>query len=437
MENHTVNQLLPEFNIWEHFITNSFTKGLDVDAQHSSHPIEVPVNHVSEIDEIFDAVSYWKGASVIRMLYNYLGDEVFRTGMHSYLSKWAYKNTVTEDLWDSLEEASKMPVRSIMSTWIQQKGYPVIQVTCKQHGSNRVLTVTQEKFSSDGVIDEQDRKIKWLVPISIISQGNSKPVKVLLENQSQEVVLEGVQPNEWIKLNPGMTSFYRVNYPPEMLELLQQSIIDRTLSSIDRLNIQNDLYAMVRSGKMGSDRVLKLIQAYEEEDQYPVWDSIIECLGEFNTVLEYTDFQESFHLYARKLLAKIYSKLGSKPVGGEPHQVGLLRSRVFGLLVSCKDPQVLQEAKAQFESHISKKTQIPADLRQPIYRAVIGDCDAKTFELFFQLYCESDMQEEQDRIARSMGATPDPARIQRLIDFAMSVSSRCFLEDSFYFSNCC
>ena len=39
---------------------------------------QVDINHVDEIDEIFDAISYRKGASVIRMLQSYLGAEVFQ-----------------------------------------------------------------------------------------------------------------------------------------------------------------------------------------------------------------------------------------------------------------------------------------------------------------------------------------------------------------------
>ena len=420
-----VDRLLPEYHIWQQFITLAFTTALSLDALHSSHPIEVPVNHPSEIEEIFDQISYQKGASVIWMLYNYLGDGVFQKGMHAYLSKWAYKNAVTEDLWNSLEEASKRPVRSIMSTWTRQKGYPLIQVTSRQDGSSRVLTLTQEKFSLDGVLSEEDRQTQWLVPLSIISQNQSKPVKVLLESRTQEVRLQGVKPNEWVKLNPGMTTFCRVSYPPEMLELLQQSIVDKSLNSIDRLNIQNDLFALVKSSKISSDSVLKLMmEAYQLEDQYSVWDSIIDCLGKFNSILAYTDFHETFQLYARKLLAKIYSKLGSKPVPGEDHQNALLRSRVLGVLVGCKDPQVLREAKGQFESHLAKLGQIPADLRMPIYRAVASDCDEKTFEAFFQLYRETDLHEEKNRIVQALGSSKDLARIQRLIDFAMSVGYR-------------
>jgi puromycin-sensitive aminopeptidase len=39
---------------------------------------QVDINHVDEIDEIFDAISYRKGASVIRMLQNYLGADIFQ-----------------------------------------------------------------------------------------------------------------------------------------------------------------------------------------------------------------------------------------------------------------------------------------------------------------------------------------------------------------------
>lgn len=58
-----------------------------MDCLKNSHPIEVPVGHPSEIDEIFDDISYNKGASVIRMLHRYIGDDDFRKGMNIYLTR--------------------------------------------------------------------------------------------------------------------------------------------------------------------------------------------------------------------------------------------------------------------------------------------------------------------------------------------------------------
>lgn len=90
-----VDHCCPEYDIWTQFVTNDFTRALELDALGNSHPIEVPVGHPSEIDEIFDAISYSKGASVIRMLHEYLGDKDFRAGLHSYLTTFQYKNGST------------------------------------------------------------------------------------------------------------------------------------------------------------------------------------------------------------------------------------------------------------------------------------------------------------------------------------------------------
>ena len=379
-------------------------------------------------NEVYDEISYWKGASVIRMLYHYLGDKAFKKGIHSYLRKWAQENVITEDLWGSLEKASEKPVRSFMSTWIQQKGYPLIHVTSRQYGSNRVLTLKQEKFSIHGdPLSEKDLQTEWPVPIRIISQGNKKPVKVLLENRSQEVVLKRVGPNEWVKLNPDLTSFFCVNYPPDMLRLFQPGIVDKSLSSIDRLNILNDLFALVQCGKCSSDRLLELIEAYKLEDRYSVWKSIIDCLNKFNSIIEYTDFQELFHLYVRKLLAGIYSKLRRTVIGVNDHekeQNEHLKTLVCSLLVSCNDPQVMQEAKARFESYFRKINKTPEHKRDPIYLAVASDCDEHTFESFFWLYRES--LSGKERILQSLGTSRHPVQIHKLIQFAMSVSAFLF-----------
>lgn len=73
-----VNHLFPQYDIWTQFVTDMYIRALELDCLKSSHPIEVPVGHPSEIDEIFDDISYDKGASVIRMLHHYIGDDDFR-----------------------------------------------------------------------------------------------------------------------------------------------------------------------------------------------------------------------------------------------------------------------------------------------------------------------------------------------------------------------
>ncbi|KAM0866613.1 hypothetical protein ACQ4PT_042522 [Festuca glaucescens] len=120
-----VESIFPEWNNWTQFLDET-TSGLRLDALAESHPIEVEVNHASEIGAIFDSISYDKGASVIRMLQSYLGAERFQKALASYIKKYAYSNAKTEDLWAVLEEETGEPVKDLMTTWTKQQGYPVI-----------------------------------------------------------------------------------------------------------------------------------------------------------------------------------------------------------------------------------------------------------------------------------------------------------------------
>jgi len=115
----------------------------------------------------------------------------------------------------------------------------------------------------------------------------------------------------------------------------------------------------------------------------------------------------------------LYVKLGDQLLD-EDHQTTLLRGKVYSLMVTVKDPQVLEKAKAQFEAHISEIIPITPDQRQAVYSAIAAGNDNKAYDRLFQLYRETDLNEENNRIALSLGASKDKAQIQKLIQFAMS-----------------
>ena len=121
---------------------------MNLDELDSSHPIEVAVGHPSEVDEIFDQISYSKGCAVIRMLHNWIGDAAFRQGMEKYLNKFAYKNALTEDLWAELGAASGKPVNDVMSGWTSRMGFPMVTVTVVDWSNNQLkVKLSQQKFS--------------------------------------------------------------------------------------------------------------------------------------------------------------------------------------------------------------------------------------------------------------------------------------------------
>uniref|UniRef100_A0A672G4F4 Puromycin-sensitive aminopeptidase n=1 Tax=Salarias fasciatus TaxID=181472 RepID=A0A672G4F4_SALFA len=264
-----VDHCFPEYDIWTQFVSADYTRALDLDALDSSHPIEVNVGHPSEVDEIFDAISYSKGASVIRMLHNYIGDEDFRKGMNAYLLKFQNKNASTEDLWDCLEQASGKPIAAVMSSWTKQMGFPIIVVDQEQvRGDDRVLKISQKKFCASGPHDGEDCP-SWMVPISICTSEDPKcsKLKVLLDRPETSVTLSSVGPDQWVKINPGTVGFYRIQYSSSMLESLLPGVRDLSLQPVDRLGLQNDLFSLLhkqadmQEEKNRIERVLGAISA--------------------------------------------------------------------------------------------------------------------------------------------------------------------------------
>src|SRR2546423_14818148 len=124
----TVNALHPEWKMWTQFFGLDTISGLTLDGLRSSHPIEVTVKDPAEIREIFDDISYSKGASILRMLEQFLGEASFRRGLRNYLKEHSYGNARTEDLWRALEAVSEQPVRALMGTWTRQTGFPLLDV---------------------------------------------------------------------------------------------------------------------------------------------------------------------------------------------------------------------------------------------------------------------------------------------------------------------
>jgi puromycin-sensitive aminopeptidase len=417
-----VNHLFPEYDIWTQFLTDMYTPALDADCLDNSHPIEVEVNHPSEIDEIFDEISYNKGASVIRMLHNYLGDDDFRKGMTIYLTKYQYRNTVTENLWECLEEASGKVVGNIMSTWIKQMGFPKVKVLKNvQEEGGRRLVLEQTKFTADGSLDE---KPFWMIPISISTPKSSNAFTTVLDKKEVEIFIDNISANDWLKINPGTIGFFRTQYPSEMLEKFIPVINNLSLPALDRLGLHDDLFALVQNGSNSTVESLKLIDAYRNEDNYTVWSSIAGSLSKLKNILSHTDLSDKFNQYGKRLFSPLADKLGWEAKENETHLETLLRSLVLNKLVSFNCEKTCEEAKRRFYLHKEGKQLIPADLRMTCYRGVLQQADEKIYNEMLDLYRSTDLHEEKDRISRALGSITNIALLQKVIQFAMSEEVR-------------
>ncbi|XP_067928547.1 puromycin-sensitive aminopeptidase-like [Watersipora subatra] len=415
-----VDHCFPEFDIWTQFVNQDLSQALDLDALNNSHPIEVPVGHPAEVDEIFDAISYNKGASVIRMLHSWIGDEAFRKGLNQYLSKFAYKNAFTEDLWDSLAEASGKPVREVLSTWTSQMGFPVLQVSETLEDGHRALTITQSKFCADGKSSESD--FQWMVPIDITCATNPlKPFySTVLSSKSSTISLDGVKAGDWVKLNPGTIGVYRVHYSSTMLDSLIPAVSNMSLPARDRLGLQNDLFALAKAGLSSSVDVLKVAEAYKSENNYTVWSDLASNLSTISLIMQYTDCSPLMDSYNIKLFSDVAARVGWEKKQGESPLDAMLRALVLSMLGHSGHTDTVQEAMSRFEQHISGEKSLDADLRSAVYGTVVKKGDKSHFDNLMKVYETSELSEEKVRVLRVLGYVKDEQQINNVLQFAIS-----------------
>lgn len=417
MEYLAVDKLFPEWKIWTQFVFTEQAKALSLDGLENTHSIEIPVHHPGEISEIFDAVSYSKGASVIRMIEAYVGENNFKKGLQKYLKRHKYANAETEDLWRALEEVSKKPVGKIMKNWTETPGYPLIDFESK--GSKAILS--QKRFYGAG--EGEGKKVQnWLVPFSVLTD-KGKSTSVLIDRK--KITVEIPHGANWMKGNADDTSFVRVKYAMHDLEKLEEAIRndDRGLSEEGRFALVRDAFALVEAGMMNADEALKLSGSYKKEKSYIVWAELVLHLMELNNLLHGEKCHEEFEAFGKDLLADIVSRVGWKKRKGESHEETLLRSTVTFAIGSLGDSKTIKAAKDLF-SQLNNNKKIDSDLKSLVFSLVAENGNKKEFDIFEKIYMIAPSEEEKDRALRAMTSFKDEKLLRKTLQIAFSPDVR-------------
>lgn len=410
-----VDHIFPKWHIWTQFVALDHTQALELDSLKHTHPIEVPVHHPAEINEIFDAVSYSKGASIIRMLSEYLGENDFRKGLSHYLKKHAYGNAKTEDLWAALGAVSKKPVARMMKNWTGKAGYPLITVEEK----NKKLLLSQTRFflSPKSKKESNDTTV-WEVPLAL--EASSGQVKETLLMTKKTHVLPNVQKTAWFKINTQEVGFFRVAYPKTNLKNLEVPIAQKTLSAEDRFGIIRDVFALSQAGTLSTIDALSLALSYKEEDEYIVWAEILGQLGSVSNLVFGEPYYKELESYSRALLSDVAKKVGWTKKPHESHSETLLRGIVLASYGVYGDKKTIVKAQELFVKRVSGKQTIDPDLRGVVYNLVARNGGEKEYQQFMQLYAKEPLQEEKDRLLRAMCLFKDKKLLQKTLDFSFS-----------------
>jgi tricorn protease interacting factor F2/3 len=401
MEEKVLASLYPEERPLDDQLLDWMGPAMIGDSLPSTHPVSVPVERPEEIGQIFDEISYGKGAAVLRMVEGLLGAEGFRRGVHAYLEKHAYGNAASEDLWHSLEEASGEPVRPLLAAWITRPGLPVLRARL----DGTTIRLTQERF----VLDGRHRAESWPIPLALPS-GEGR-------------VLEGPGPHSLSdpggppRLNADARGFYRVHYDRALAERLLSGF--PRLPATERWAVLQDLAAFLVSGDIEPALYLRFLDATREEADPLVVHEVANHLASSSpgrslfALGALLGDRPAFRAHAAAVLAAQLDRLGLTPRANEPALAAVVRGVVAASAVAF-DPTFAARLAARFDDYGS----LSPDLRWPVAYAFAGQGAEAEFERLVAAIGRAPDEGEANRLERALARFPHPHLVERALELA-------------------
>lgn len=298
----------------DQFTIDTMHSVLDLDATLGSHPIVVSVETPNQITEIFDSITYNKGASIIRMIEDFVGPENFQKGVTDYLNEMRYTNADSDNLLRNLKKYTSEDIFAIVNTWIRQKGIPVVNVK-KINGNS--FELTQKRFLTDPESAsketvESEYNYKWSIPITFVTSANNQTVQRswFYNDMTTHTITPADQNVQWIKVNRDQKGYYRVNYEKDMWESISRALEENplVLSVLDRAHLLNDVFSLAQAGEVTYEIALKMTTFLKKDSSFIPWDAVAAKLKNIRNLLYNTEFYNPFLEYVNDLVDDAFTK---------------------------------------------------------------------------------------------------------------------------------
>jgi puromycin-sensitive aminopeptidase len=413
MEMLAVDAWKPQWQRWVAFGV-SRAAALTVDGLHSTRPIEFPVRAPREADAMFDVLTYEKGASVLRMLEQYLGPETFREGVRDYLRTHRFGNADTGDLWAALGRASGQPIPAVMDGWIFAPGYPLVSAAVE--GSELVLR--QQRFT---YLPEPLRWFgaattptpgggPWQVPVQlrVVAGGRPAVERVLLTGgETRRPLPAGF---ESVVVNEGGHGFYRTRYDADLRERLLARL--PALAAIERFNLVNDAWAVTVAGLMRLADYLQLTARFRGERDKNVWSALLGSFATLNRLITEAD-RPRLEALVRDRARPALDALGWEPRADEDEPTRQLRGdlvRALGTLGN--DGDVQARAAALYAGHEQGRAPVDPNVLPALIAVLAHAGDEGRYHEFFERFRTARTPQEEQRYLYALTAFPPPALVE-------------------------
>lgn len=398
MEYVAIDALQPDWHMWEDFATNEVTAALRRDSLDGVQSVQADVNHPDEISTLFDpAIVYAKGGRLLVMVRKLIGEEAFRAGLKSYFEKFAYKNTVGNDLWQELESASGQPIVNLMNAWISQPGLPVVSVS----SSHDAAILSQERFF---IGEHLPSDALWPIPLFA-----NQPLDVKILDQKETTV----SIEKPLQLNCGLSAHFVTKYDESTREYLLKNITE--LPTLDKICILQDATILARAGFENSASLLPLALSLKTETNEKVFGMAAGALTELRKFVDDNDAaRDSLKKISGEFARATFEELGWDEKYGESDDDRERRTTALSLMMYSEDKEVLNEAKTRFDNN--KLEDLPTELRALIISANVRHFETpKIIENLFATYKNTPSNDLQNDIAIGLTSTKNPETAEKIL----------------------
>ncbi|HEX7816281.1 M1 family metallopeptidase [Dyella sp.] len=384
------------------------------DAIATTHPVVQQIDTVEQASQAFDAITYSKGESVIRMLEAYVGPDVWRDGVRRYIKAHAYGNTVSDDLWREVEAVSGgKPVTQVAHDFTLQPGIPMIKVESVQCSAGKTtLQLSQSEFTRDR---PGKQSLSWHVPVIAQTIGG-QPSRTLVSGGHATLEVAGCGP---VIVNAGQSGYYRTLYVREQFDALKGSFAK--LQPIDQLGVMDNTWALGMAGQQPASDVLDLIAGTSVDAVPQVWEEIASDLSGLDGYYTGdTTRQQALRKFAIAKLAPELKKIGWEARADEADPVKILRNDLIGTLGSLGDAAVIKEANRRFQAMDKDPAAMPAALRRTILGVVARNADVTTWDHLHAMAQAEKTPLVKDQLYGLLSIARDKVLAQRALDLALT-----------------
>uniref|UniRef100_A0A1A8MCD5 Aminopeptidase n=1 Tax=Nothobranchius pienaari TaxID=704102 RepID=A0A1A8MCD5_9TELE len=433
----------PELHVDDFFLNKCF-EAMEVDSLSSSHPVSTPVENPTQIQEMFDDVSYDKGACILNMLRDFLTPEAFEIGIVRYLKRYSYQNTVNSHLWESLTDLcssddldegrmrhfefcsrrklqsgtskwysdDELDVRAIMDTWTLQEGFPLVTVEVK----GREVRLSQERFlrTDDHSLTEG---FLWQIPLTYMTSASNTIHRFLLKTKSDVLYLP--EEVEWLKFNVNMSGYYMVHYAGDgwnsIIKLLQHN--HKALSGNDRASLIQNVFQLVSVGKVSLDTALELSLYLSNETEIM---AVTRGFGELVPLYKLMEKRDMMVLenQMKGYIVELFRDLIDRQQWSDSGSVSERVLRSYLLLFACfvnYEPCVRKAIQLFSQWKESDGTvSLPVDVSMAVF--VIGARTPEGWDFLFEKYRNSLQMSLKSRYKTAMAISPLQDKLQWMME---------------------